>query len=233
MKNDTQYFNVITTGYGYLNNARIVTPTKGDPYLCVRASLMEGSSENIRYVYIDSIVRGDEAIALVTAHMSDICNKNNKVLAAVDFGSLNPTPFIFERGDKAGQAGVSLKASLLRIRHLKIDDKVIFVESKDEQNTDQASTKTPSSDASAPSVESIEEAKVAPTAVAEVVTEPVASSSVVSTIGQGGNAVEAPKLKVVKLEKDAPDFLARKADLKQRGYRWDSNLTAWVFPEAA
>ena len=35
---------------------------------------------------------------------------------------------------------------------------------------------------------------------------------------------------MVKLSKDDPDFLRKKADLKKQGYRWDPEQTAWCLP---
>ena len=32
--NDTHYFNLYTSGLGYLNRIREVTPKKGEPFLC-------------------------------------------------------------------------------------------------------------------------------------------------------------------------------------------------------
>ncbi len=126
MNTDNSHFNVITKGIGYINDARVIEPEGAASYLACRLSLLEGHQDAVRYVYVDCIVRGPEAIDLVTQFRSQICSEKHRVIAAVDLGSLRVKPFLYQKGPKQGQPGAALKASLLKISYLKIDEDVLI-----------------------------------------------------------------------------------------------------------
>ena len=218
-----KYFNVITSGIGYLNRARIVSPNGGKSFLAVTVALMEGSPDDVRYVYLDQIVKGEKAKALVTEHMDAICDDNTKVIAAVECGSLRVAPFIYERGNHKGKPGAALKSSLLKISYLKIGGNVVHL---DKSNADQDVTNETS-------VSAEEREVTASTFPPFSVNNTAEGDSVVSNVpAQAATTGDdaGPKLEIVKLDKNEPNFLERKSGLKNSGYRWDSSLTAWVRP---
>ncbi len=49
-----------------------------------------------------------------------------KVLVGFLLNDLYGQPFVFQNGDKAGDAGVNLKARLLRIEWAKVDGKSVY-----------------------------------------------------------------------------------------------------------
>lgn len=75
------YFNLHTSGIGYLNNIRKVTPKKGDEFLACRIAALVGESSNPEYRYFDCKVVGDETIKLIT-RCENAENANKKVLIA-------------------------------------------------------------------------------------------------------------------------------------------------------
>ena len=181
---DKKYFNVITKGLGYLNDARVVAVDGGSSYLAVRVSLLEGHEDNVRYTYVDCIVKGEKVTKLIQQYQSQIEDKDQKVIASVDLGSLKAKPFTYKRGAKQGQLGAALKAALIGINYLKIGGQVVY------QNADKAESQT---------VESEQE-----------------------------KADQRPRLEIVKLSKDDPDFETKKARLKSQGYTWDQEKIAWT-----
>ncbi len=47
--NDTHYFNLYTSGLGYLNRIREVTPKKGEPFLCCDIAALRGEASNAEH----------------------------------------------------------------------------------------------------------------------------------------------------------------------------------------
>ena len=57
------------------------------------------------------------------------------------------------------------------------------------------------------------------------------ASNVKATSSANEESTKTKKLPtMVKLSKDDPKFVERKARLKELGYRWSSELTAWLLP---
>src|SRR5688500_17201585 len=60
-----KYFNLHTTGIGYLNRIRQVKPKKGAPFLACTIAALNGPCDDPSYVYYDVKVSGLKAAALV------------------------------------------------------------------------------------------------------------------------------------------------------------------------
>ena len=56
-----QYFDLHTTGIGYLNRVREVTPKDGTPFLSVTIAALRGSVDNTRYTHFECAVSGKQA----------------------------------------------------------------------------------------------------------------------------------------------------------------------------
>ena len=138
MNDKNDYFNVITTGYAYLNRARIIEPEGADAYLAVTAAMLEGNKDKPRYQYIDLIVRGDDNVELIKKYFNEIESKDVKTLAAINIGSLKVKSFTFERGEKKGKPGATLKGVLIKITHMKVDGNVVFSSKDDAPKSDEA-----------------------------------------------------------------------------------------------
>ena len=130
------YFNVITKGLGYVNDARVVKLEGGHSFRAVRMSLIEGRVDNPRYVYIDLTVKGEATVDLIRQHRDAIADENRKVLAAVDISSLRTTAFVYKNGERKGQPGAALKGALIGISYLSIDGEVVYT--RPEQETESA-----------------------------------------------------------------------------------------------
>lgn len=89
--NDTHYFNLYTSGLGYLNRIREVTPKKGEPFLCCDIAALRGEASNAEHTWFDCRVSGKEAQKLVRRCI-DACEQKRKVLSSSASAICMPTP---------------------------------------------------------------------------------------------------------------------------------------------
>ena len=123
----TKYFDLITTGLGYLNRVREVTPEEGNPFLSVTLAALRGSADKAQYTHFECRVAGKQAKAAVRALQAAV-EDDHKVLVSFILSDLYPESFTYKKGEKAGETGISLKARLLRIGWAKVDGEPIEIE---------------------------------------------------------------------------------------------------------
>ena len=118
---NTTYFDLHTSGVGYLNRVRLVEPGRGKPFLAVDISAIHGDVENVEYTRFDCRVSGSAAKDAIMALKDAIEDKNTKVLVGFKLGDLYAETFTYKRGEKAGQTGISLKARLLQVHWAQVN----------------------------------------------------------------------------------------------------------------
>lgn len=125
--NESQYFDLHTTGIGYLNRIREVKPKgrNAKPFLAVTVAALCGSKEAVEYRYIDCNVVGAEAEKLVRRCMEAV-NAEAKVLVSFRIGDCWADPFTYSSGPKQGQHGASLKGRLLYIGWIKVEGETVY-----------------------------------------------------------------------------------------------------------
>jgi CRISPR/Cas system-associated endoribonuclease Cas2 len=122
---DTKYFDLYTTGIGYLNRVREVTPKEGSPFWSVTIAALRGSVDDVQYTYFECRVSGQQAQKLVQ-QLKQPVEGELKVLIGFTLSDLFAEAFTYKNGDKAGETGVSLKARLLRIGWAKVDGQPFY-----------------------------------------------------------------------------------------------------------
>ena len=122
-----KYFDLHTTGIGYLNRVREVTPKEGSPFLSVTIAALRGSVDNVQYTHFECRVSGRQAQQVVRQVKPAVEGKL-KVLIGFTLSDLYAETFTFKSGDKAGETGVSLKARLLRVSWAKVDGQPFYKE---------------------------------------------------------------------------------------------------------
>lgn len=142
--NEAKYFDLHTTGIGYLNRIREVKPRKGSPFMAVTVAALKGSSDSVEYTYIDCNVVGAEAEKLIR-RCQDAVDADKKVLVAFRIGDVWADVFTYEKGPKQGQPGVSLKGRLLYLSWIKVDGETVH-EAKPTDATPPSSSETAPSD---------------------------------------------------------------------------------------
>jgi len=123
--NEKSYFDLHTSGIGYLNRIREVKPKKGEPFLACDIAALNGDSDKPSYVRFDTRVSGTEAQHLVR-RCEDALKAEKKVLISFRLGDLWADIFTYSKGKRAGEQAVSFKARLLYIGWIKIDGKLVY-----------------------------------------------------------------------------------------------------------
>ena len=118
------FFNLHVEGVGYLNRVRTVKPKKGQEFLACTVSAMRGSTADLGYTKFDCKVSGAEAQKIVKLLEPDVADEK-PVLIGFRIGDIYPEIFTFEKGDKKGQQGVSIKGRLLRVKFAKVNGEAV------------------------------------------------------------------------------------------------------------
>jgi predicted Zn-dependent protease len=116
----SSFFNLHVEGVGYLNRVRTVKPKKGQEFLACNVAAMRGSTADLSYTKFDCKVSGAEAQKIVKLLESDVAAEKT-VIIGFKIADIYPEIFTFEKGDRKGQPGVSIKGRLLRVKFAKVN----------------------------------------------------------------------------------------------------------------
>lgn len=145
-----KYFDIHTTAVAYVNRGREVPVKRGPAFLAVDLSALRGPADDVEYTRFDCRVSGTEAQNVIRQNLNAINDPDKKVLIGAKIGDLYSETFVYEKGEKQGQTGVSLKAHLLRISWMKIDGKVVYTApSNDAESASSPAADEPEMDKSA------------------------------------------------------------------------------------
>lgn len=200
----SNYFDLHTTGIGYLNRIREVRPKSGTPFWACDIAALHGLAGNVDYTRFDCRVSGTKAIGLVEQYKEAV-DKDRKVLIGFRLSDLWADTFTYSNDDRAGEIGVSLKARLLYIGWIKVDGENVY-SANSEPDNGQESGSHDSDSQSGPA--------------------PEPEATALETSESDSDRMPAE----VRLTKDDPDFLERKAALKEQGYRFDGQAKVWRLP---
>jgi Protein of unknown function (DUF3577) len=131
-----KYFDLHTSGIGYLQRIRVVTPKRGGSFLACSVSAIRGNADDVEYTNFDLRVSGalaQEAISF----LEPMVRENVKILIGFKVGDIYPDSFEVKSGENAGQLRLLIKGRLLQVTFAKVDGKTVelpqFVpEAKDE-----------------------------------------------------------------------------------------------------
>jgi len=123
---NSKYFDLHTTGIGYLNRVRQVTPEEGTPFLAVTIAAIHGSVADVQHTYFECGVYGEQAQNTVR-ELKPAVEGESKVLIGFTLSDLRADAFTFKQGDQAGQPGVNLKARLIKIGWAKVDGQKVSI----------------------------------------------------------------------------------------------------------
>ena len=118
------YFNLHVEGVGYLNRVRTVKPKKGQAFLACTVSAMRGSTEDVGYTKFDCRVSVSDAQAIVKQIEGDVTAEKS-VIIGFRIADIYPETFTYEKGERQGQTGVSIKGRLLRVKFAKVNGESI------------------------------------------------------------------------------------------------------------
>lgn len=129
-QNNTEvtYFNNSTTTACYINEIKRITPKKGDGFIAIKASMLDGSKDDMNYQSVDLIVRGKQAQEVIESFEAHWPNYNqdketrSKVFANLRFASLGVKPYL----NAQNQACAVISGRLIKIAYLKVNDTVVY-----------------------------------------------------------------------------------------------------------
>ena len=204
---ENPYFDLITTGVGYLNRARTVKPKQGAGYECVSIAALRGHTDSPEYTYFDCRIVGEQAMAFVQTHKTAINDRDTKVLVRFNVGDGTAESYEVQGGENKGQRRHLIKGRLLKITWAKVGDEVIDL-GQDEDKDSQAQTQQP--------------------AMNESQDGPQEEQSLQAS---GASDWEASLSESVTLFKKDPDFAVKRDRLNALGYsctRWDDQHLYWT-----
>lgn len=124
-QNSNDYFDLHITGIGYLNRVRKVNVKRGESFWACDIAALHGHKDDIQSTRFDCKVSGSEAEKLVE-RFQQVVDENKKVLIGFKLGDLYAETFVYEKGDKKGLTGVSLKSRLLFVGWVKVDGEMVY-----------------------------------------------------------------------------------------------------------
>ncbi len=120
-----EYFDLHTTGVGYVNRIREAEVKKGNNFMACTIAALRGSKSAVEYSYFDCRVSGAEASKVIRS-LLNASKENKQILAGFKIGDLYPETFTYKSGKKEGRTGVSLKAHLLYLSWVKVDGDTFY-----------------------------------------------------------------------------------------------------------
>lgn len=122
----SSFFNLYVDGVGYLNRVRTVKPRKGQEFLACTVAALRGSDSDVCYTKFDCRVSGADAQAIVKRLEGEV-TADKTVIIGFRIADIYPELFTFEKGERQGHPGVSIKGRLLRIKFAKVNGESIDV----------------------------------------------------------------------------------------------------------
>ncbi|HQX07868.1 MAG TPA: DUF3577 domain-containing protein [Zoogloea sp.] len=134
MQTQPQYFDLHTSGIGYMSRLRLVQPDKSKgqkfkPFWSVSISAICGEENDVKYVKFDLNIKGDQAkqaMDVLKPYLIDDEGKSldNKVLVGFRVGDAIPEIYTVTKEGKPEQR-VCLKGRLLKLTSAKVNGQVV------------------------------------------------------------------------------------------------------------
>lgn len=124
------FFDIVMYARAYINEAKIITPTKGPKYCAINASILDvGADGKAQYRTIDLIASGEQVKGVLRGLMprwpQDRMNHSGpRWVADINIGSIRAEAYL----RKDGNIGAVLKGRLINIRALRIAEELIVGE---------------------------------------------------------------------------------------------------------
>ncbi len=211
-----EYFDLTLNGVGFANRFRKNQPTGGKPYFSVTIAALRGKSDDegkVAKTYIDCNFVGNavEMAKEIAPYFED--DKDPTVMIKFVASDLELKTFEYSSGKRKGERGTTLKGRLYDVKWFKVDGKTFYSEAERLRHEAQSQSETDSNESQAQDDQ---------------------QEALASHQPEQQKAVDNQDLpSEVKLVKDDPYFDERKQQLKDQGYRWNTDKALWVLPETA
>ena len=121
-----RYFNEYANGIGYLNSIRQIGAEGKPKRYAAQVSVIQGPANNVHYEYHELVIASETVLTTVLEYQQAIESEGTKVL--IHFNMTNPRaqPFMYKKGDRAGELGSVISGFLSRILSLKINGELVY-----------------------------------------------------------------------------------------------------------
>jgi hypothetical protein len=119
-----QYYDLTTTGVGFINRFRKVTPDQGDPYYSVTIAAMRGKANNeghVQKTFFDCNVVGEATLMVKQLESFFEGDNDPRVMIKFVLGDPEQRAFQYKSGERKGQTGFALKGRLFDIKWYKVN----------------------------------------------------------------------------------------------------------------
>lgn len=137
-KEESRYYDLYTSGLGYVNSVKDVEPEQGMPFLAVRISALRGDVTALQRTNFNCIAMGLKTIDFVRQLEPEV-NAGKRVLIGFKLSDIYPQVFFFDRGPRTGRPGVDLRGRLIRIDWARVNGVQFTPQLDDAHNTLEAS----------------------------------------------------------------------------------------------
>ena len=139
---ETQYNNNSTSSACYINEIKRIQPKRGDEFVALKVSLLDGKKDDPSYQNADLILTGTQARSVLEMFEDKWPNYSQQdrptIFANIRFNSIGVKPYL----KKNGEPDAVLSGRLIKVKFLSIDKQVIFQENH-AQTEQQPAASTP------------------------------------------------------------------------------------------
>ena len=125
---ETQYNNNSTSSACYINEVKRIQPKRGDEFIALKVSLLDGKKDDPSYQNADLTLKGTQARHVIEMFEDKWPNYSQQdrptIFANIRFGSIGVKPYL----KKNGEPDAVLSGRLIKVKFLSIDKQVIFQE---------------------------------------------------------------------------------------------------------
>lgn len=131
---EVKFFDLVTNASGYPRRARTIPVQRGSGYERVDMGARFGRAGDLSYVNYDLKVSGDKASEDYLKIKEAINSEKDEVVWSVTIGDAYPEPFVYKKGKREGQTGVTMQGRLLAIRWASVNGELVV---DNRENVDQ------------------------------------------------------------------------------------------------
>ena len=122
-KEESKYYDLYTTGLGYVNSIKDIEPEQGLPFLAVRIAALRGEISALQRTHFNCTAMGLQTIDFARQLEPEV-NAGKRVLIGFRLSDIYPHVFFFDRGSNMGRPGVDLRGRLIRIDWARVNGKI-------------------------------------------------------------------------------------------------------------
>lgn len=118
------YFNLLTTGVGYLNSVKEISPDDEMPFLVVNIAALRGHPNSVKKTYFSAIVSGAHAHEWIRL-LADEVVQGRKVLLRFRLSDIEGSTYSPKDSDPDEPPRVTLRTRLVGVDWARVDGKVV------------------------------------------------------------------------------------------------------------